>query len=127
MRGQPGFFDIDDRLKRLSHLGDHQLEAFRFGSGFRAVSAGIKCGAQLHGPDDRARFREGNILTLEWLGDEEPRAVGDPFARGDVLCAEPGRSHSRPETCAGPARESEKLTPGMHVDEKSDEVVVCAG
>jgi hypothetical protein len=36
MRGQPGFFDIDDRLKRLSHLGD-QLETFR------AVSAGIKC------------------------------------------------------------------------------------
>jgi hypothetical protein len=26
MRGQPGFFDIDDRLKRLSDLGD-QLEA----------------------------------------------------------------------------------------------------
>ena len=28
MRGQPGFFDFDDRLKRLSDLGD-QLEAFR--------------------------------------------------------------------------------------------------
>jgi IS5 family transposase len=28
MREQPGFFDIDDRLKRLSDLGD-QLEAFR--------------------------------------------------------------------------------------------------
>jgi hypothetical protein len=28
MRGQPEFFDIDDRLKRLSDLGD-QLEAFR--------------------------------------------------------------------------------------------------
>ena len=28
MRGQPGFFDIDDRLRRLSGLGD-QLEAFR--------------------------------------------------------------------------------------------------
>lgn len=27
MRGQPGFFDIDERLKRLSDLGD-QLEAF---------------------------------------------------------------------------------------------------
>jgi hypothetical protein len=31
MRGQPGFFDIDDRLRRLSDLGD-QL------AGFRAVS-----------------------------------------------------------------------------------------
>lgn len=28
MRGQPGFFDIDNRLKRLSDLGD-QLEAFQ--------------------------------------------------------------------------------------------------
>ncbi len=27
MRGQPGFFDIDERLKRVSHLGD-QLGAF---------------------------------------------------------------------------------------------------
>lgn len=27
MRSQPGFFDIDERLKRLSDLGD-QLEAF---------------------------------------------------------------------------------------------------
>jgi transposase, IS5 family len=27
MRGQPGFFDVDDRLKRLSDLG--KLEAFR--------------------------------------------------------------------------------------------------
>ena len=28
MHGQPGFFDVEDRLKRLSDLGD-QLEAFR--------------------------------------------------------------------------------------------------
>jgi transposase len=28
MRGQPGFFDVDERLKRLSDLGDH-LEAFQ--------------------------------------------------------------------------------------------------
>ena len=28
---------------------------------------------------DPVRRREGNILTLEWLGDEEPRAVGDPM------------------------------------------------
>ena len=27
MRGQPGFFDVEDRLTRLSDLGD-QLEAF---------------------------------------------------------------------------------------------------
>jgi IS5 family transposase len=28
MRDQPGIFDVDDRLKRLSDLGD-QLEAFQ--------------------------------------------------------------------------------------------------
>ena len=33
MRGQPGFFDIDDRLRRLSDLGD-QLETFRSAVGF---------------------------------------------------------------------------------------------
>ena len=33
MRGQPGFFDIDDRLKRLSDLGD-QLETFRSAADF---------------------------------------------------------------------------------------------
>ncbi len=27
MRGEPGFFDVDNRLKRLSDLGDH-LEGF---------------------------------------------------------------------------------------------------
>ena len=29
MRGQPGFFDVDDRLQRLSDLGD-QLETFLY-------------------------------------------------------------------------------------------------
>jgi hypothetical protein len=33
MRGQPGFFDVDDRLKRLSDLGD-QLEGFRSAADF---------------------------------------------------------------------------------------------
>ena len=35
MRGQPGFFDIDDRLKRLSDL----LEAFRSAVDFELRSA----------------------------------------------------------------------------------------
>ena len=38
MRGQPGFFDIDDRLKRLSDLGD-QLEAFQGAVDFEAFRA----------------------------------------------------------------------------------------
>src|SRR5215471_16513835 len=31
-----------------------------------------------------------------------------PCARGDVLCAEPGRSHPFPDSCTGPAREGDK-------------------
>src|SRR5450631_4489520 len=38
MRGQPGFFDIDDRLKRLSDLGD-QLEAFQGAVDFEVFRA----------------------------------------------------------------------------------------
>ena len=44
MRGQPGFFDFDDRLKLLSDQGD-QLESFRSAVDFRAASAGIELSA----------------------------------------------------------------------------------
>src|SRR5450759_1586407 len=47
-----------------------------------------------------------------------------PCARGDVLCAEPGRSHPCPDRSFGPAREGVSRTPSMHVDEKSDEATV---
>ena len=47
-----------------------------------------------------------------------------PCARGDVLCAEPGRSHPYPDSCAGSAREGKSRTPSMYAGEKSDEVVV---
>ena len=71
MRGQPGFFDIDDRLKRLSDLGD-QLETFRSAVDFRALSAGIKCGAQLHGADGR------RAATLRPSADvQDPRHPGN--------------------------------------------------
>jgi hypothetical protein len=51
MRGQPGFFDIDERLKRLSDLGDY-LEAFLSAVDFettirclgRANVSGLKTG-----------------------------------------------------------------------------------
>src|SRR5262249_44235330 len=46
-----------------------------------------------------------------------------PCARGEVLCAEPGRSHQRPDSCrAGSGGKSR--TPSMYADEKSDEAVV---
>jgi hypothetical protein len=40
MRGQPGFFDGNDRLKRLSDLGD-QLEAFRTAVDFELFRPGL--------------------------------------------------------------------------------------
>ena len=40
MRSQPGFFDVDDRLKRLSDLGD-QLEAFRAAVDFEIFRADL--------------------------------------------------------------------------------------
>ena len=38
MRDQPGFFDIDETLRRLSDLGDH-LEAFRSAVDFEMFRA----------------------------------------------------------------------------------------
>ncbi len=40
MRSQPGFFDVDDRLRRLSDLGD-QLEAFRAAVDFEMFRPGL--------------------------------------------------------------------------------------
>jgi len=40
MRGEPGFFDVDDRLQRLSDLGD-QLEAFRSAVDFEIFRADL--------------------------------------------------------------------------------------
>jgi len=40
MIGAPGFFDFDDRLKRLSDLGDH-LEAFRSAVDFEMFRADL--------------------------------------------------------------------------------------
>ena len=45
---QPGFFEVDERLARLSDLGD-QLEALRPHSGLCAVPAGPGAGAGLCG------------------------------------------------------------------------------
>jgi len=50
MRGEPGFFDFDDRLKRLSDLGDQlkrlsdlgdQLEAFQSAVDFEIFRADL--------------------------------------------------------------------------------------
>jgi hypothetical protein len=40
MHGQPGFFDVNERLKGLSGLGDH-LEAFAAAVDFETFRAGL--------------------------------------------------------------------------------------
>src|ERR1700730_15260414 len=49
-----------------------------------------------------------------------------PCARGDVLCAEPGRSHPCPEGVPGRLGKPTSRTASMYVDEKSDEAIVLA-
>jgi hypothetical protein len=53
MRGQAGFFDIDERLKRLSDLGD-QLEAFAGAVDFEVFRADLT--KALSYSDHRSRY-----------------------------------------------------------------------
>ena len=47
-----------------------------------------------------------------------------PCARGEVLCAEPGRSRARPKCVVGPIPEGASRTKDMNVHEKSDTAIV---
>mgnify|MGYP006288101299 CR=1 FL=1 len=77
MRGQPGFFDVDDRLKRLSGLGDH-LEAFAAAVDFEmfrgdlVAALGYSDGAQGGRPpfDPVMMFKILVIQTMDNLSDE---------------------------------------------------------
>jgi hypothetical protein len=73
MRGEPGFFDLDDRLKRLSDLGD-QLEAFRVPK--RLLRLGLAAhGGKLH--DVAAHCRQ---LFPRSNASEKARSPGGPFS-----------------------------------------------
>jgi transposase len=77
MRGQPGFFDVDERLKRLSNLGDH-LEAFAAAVDFEMFRAdllgalGYSDGAQGGRPpfDPVMMFKILVIAAMDNLSDE---------------------------------------------------------
>jgi IS5 family transposase len=77
MRGQPGFFDMDERLKRLSGLGDH-LEAFSAAVDFEMFRAdlvaalGYSHGAQGGRPpfDPVMMFKILVIQAMDNLSDE---------------------------------------------------------
>src|SRR6516165_8004773 len=77
MRGQPGFFDVDERLKRLSGLGDH-LEAFSLAVDFEMFRAdlvaalGYSGGAQGGRPpfDPVMMFKILAIQAMDNLSDE---------------------------------------------------------
>ena len=56
MRRQAGFFDVDDRLKRLSDLGD-QLEAFEAAVEFEAFRPELNA-ALTYTIETRANLRE---------------------------------------------------------------------
>ena len=77
MRGEPGFFDVDDRLRRLSDLGD-QLEAFRSAVNFEIFRAdldaalGYRSGTQGGRPpfDPVLMFKVLVIQAANTLSDE---------------------------------------------------------
>lgn len=77
MRGQPGFFDVDERLKRLSGLGDH-LEAFAAAVDFEmfrsdlVAALGYADGAQGGRPpfDPVMMFKILVIQAVDNLSDE---------------------------------------------------------
>jgi IS5 family transposase len=77
MRGQPGFFDVDERLKRLSGLGDH-LEAFAAAVDFEmfhvdlVTALGYSDGAQGGRPpfDAVMMFKILVIQAMDNLSDE---------------------------------------------------------
>jgi IS5 family transposase len=77
MRGQPGFFDIDERLQRLSDLGD-QLEAFAVAVDFEMFRSDLMAaldysdGAQGGRPpfDPVKMFKIIIIAAMDNLSDE---------------------------------------------------------
>ena len=80
MRGQPGFFDIDEGLKRLSDLGDH-LAAFQSALDFEMFRADLVAalaysdGAQGGRPpfDPVMMFKILIIQAIDNLSDEMAR------------------------------------------------------
>ena len=72
MRGQPGFFDVDDRLKRLSDLGD-QLEAFAAAVDFEAFRPELNAALCLFGRDARRApaIRSGDDVQDSRHSDDE--------------------------------------------------------
>ena len=103
MRGQPGFFDIDERLKRLSDLGDY-LEAFLSAVDFEMFRGELNAalvysdGAQGGRPpfDPVMMFKILVIQAMDNLSDERCRV---PDQRSHVVHAVsgpwPSRSSSR--------------------------------
>ena len=101
MRGQPGFFDIDDRLKRLSDLGD-QLETFRSAVDFELfrpeLNAALSYTDRTEGGrppfDPVLMFKilvipiggQRNVPDQQWLGQPYPsqEAERPRYARDDA-------------------------------------------
>ncbi len=68
--------------------------------------------------------REGNIINAQMACMRWTLRSRRPHARGDVLCTEPGRSHSCPDLGRGRFRKAKSRTLNMHAGEKSDSAIV---
>ena len=60
----------------------------------------------------------------EWLAWEEPRAVGDLVHVETFFVRNLGGSHPCPDIVPGRLGKAISRTPGMYVDEKSDEAIL---
>ena len=73
MRGQRGLFDVDDRLKRLSDLGD-QLEAFRAAVDFELFRAELTAALAYSEEGGRPQFDPVMMFKIScYPGDQQSR------------------------------------------------------
>jgi len=79
MRGQPGFFDIDDRLKRLSDLGD-QLETFRSALDFELFRPELKAALSYTDRTEGGRPPFDPVLMFKILGIQATNNLSDERA-----------------------------------------------
>ena len=93
MAGMPGFFDVDERLKRLSELGD-QLEAYARAVDFEAFRPDLK----------RARFFwwAKTCSTAAWIADLPVVAPKSPdISHGAAWAAMNSRGERYPSDLCG--------------------------
>src|SRR5438309_8707619 len=87
MCGQAGFFDVDDRLKRLSDLGD-QLEAFRAAVDFETFRPDLN--AALSYSDGSQGGRPPFDPVISVADQDRPKDHRSALVGSALLCAASG-------------------------------------